>query len=334
MKVARVAGIALALVCAGAARNKDNNKPAETRGENESVVITATVYAKPEAVKEVIGSDLGGHYIVVAVEVTPRFGKQVAIDRDDFVLKTDKDGERTGPFAPSQIAGRRRHGGASDGRLGATPMHDNDGPIWGGYPGSMGQPRRLGGDGVGSAGAPDGAEAKTRTGSPREGRSHAGGPERERTAPNENRQACFGAAVFPHGKAKSQRPGTALQHGGRQDHDALPRGEMMRTAEVDTPALLVDLDVMERNLRRVADYAGSHGLRLRPHTKTHKSPRIGRRQLDLGAAGLTVAKVGEAEVMLDASPADLLVAYPVIGPAKLDAPDGGRAARAHNGVAR
>jgi hypothetical protein len=51
------------------------------------------------------------------------------------------------------------------GGSGATPMHDNDGPIWGGYPGSMGQPRRLGGDGVGNAGAPDGAEAKTRTAS-------------------------------------------------------------------------------------------------------------------------------------------------------------------------
>ena len=165
MKVARVAGIALALVCAGAARNKDSNKPAEIRGENESVVINATVYAKPEAVKELIGSDLGGHYIVVAVEVTPRFGKQVAIDRDDFVLKTDKDGERTGPFAPSQIAGKGAMVVRQTGGSGATPMHDNDGPIWGGYPGSMGQPRRLGGDGVGSAGAPDGAEAKTRTAS-------------------------------------------------------------------------------------------------------------------------------------------------------------------------
>ncbi len=92
---------------------------------------------------------------------------------------------------------------------------------------------------------------------------------------------------------------------------------MMRVADIDTPALLVDLDVMERNLRRAADYAGKHGLRLRPHTKTHKSPRIGRRQLELGAAGLTVAKVGEAEVMLDAAPADMLVAYPVIGRAKL-----------------
>jgi len=160
----KVAGIALALVCAGAARNNETNKPADARGENESVVIAATVYAKPEAVKEVVGSDLGGHYIVVAVEVTPRFGKEVAINRDDFVLKTDKDGERSGPFAPSQIAGRGAMVVRQTGGAGGTPMHDNDGPILGGYPGTMGQPRRLGGDGVGSAGAPAAAEAKTRTG--------------------------------------------------------------------------------------------------------------------------------------------------------------------------
>ncbi len=92
----------------------------------------------------------------------------------------------------------------------------------------------------------------------------------------------------------------------------------MQAAEIDTPALLVDLDAMEANLGRVADYTRAHGLRLRPHTKTHKSPRLGRRQLESGAAGLTVAKVGEAEVMLDASPADLLVAYPVVGSAKLE----------------
>lgn len=91
----------------------------------------------------------------------------------------------------------------------------------------------------------------------------------------------------------------------------------MHISELDTPALLVDLDVMERNLQRVADYARSHQLRLRPHTKTHKIPALGRRQLDSGAVGLTVAKVGEAEVMLGAEPPDLLVAYPVIGRRKL-----------------
>ncbi len=92
----------------------------------------------------------------------------------------------------------------------------------------------------------------------------------------------------------------------------------MHTDELDTPALLVDLDIMERNLERVAAYARAHQLRLRPHTKTHKSTRLGKRQLALGAVGLTVAKVGEAEVMLGAEPPELLVAYPVIGQRKLE----------------
>src|SRR5437763_836261 len=91
----------------------------------------------------------------------------------------------------------------------------------------------------------------------------------------------------------------------------------MHVSEIDTPALIVDLDILDRNLHRVAEYTREHRLRLRPHTKTHKSTRIGRRQLDAGAVGLTVAKVSEAEVMLGAEPADLLVAYPIIGHTKL-----------------
>jgi D-serine deaminase-like pyridoxal phosphate-dependent protein len=92
----------------------------------------------------------------------------------------------------------------------------------------------------------------------------------------------------------------------------------MLVSEIDTPALVVDLDIMERNLARVGGYAKEHGLRLRPHTKTHKSTKIGRRQLESGAAGLTVAKVSEAEVMLGAEPGDMLVAFPVVGRPKLD----------------
>ncbi|MBI3666276.1 MAG: alanine racemase [Acidobacteria bacterium] len=91
----------------------------------------------------------------------------------------------------------------------------------------------------------------------------------------------------------------------------------MHISELETPALLIDLDRMESNLCRVALYAKEHGLRLRPHTKTHKIPAIGRKQIELGAAGLTVAKVGEAEVMLSSGTPDLLVAYPVIGASKL-----------------
>jgi D-serine deaminase-like pyridoxal phosphate-dependent protein len=92
----------------------------------------------------------------------------------------------------------------------------------------------------------------------------------------------------------------------------------MTIADLDTPAMLVDLDIFENNLKRVADYAAAHKLRLRPHTKTHKSPEVAKLQLDLGAAGLTVAKVGEAEVMIAAlPPMDLLVAFPIFGEAKL-----------------
>ena len=91
-----------------------------------------------------------------------------------------------------------------------------------------------------------------------------------------------------------------------------------RLSDLETPALLIDLDIMEGNLRKVADYGREHGLRVRPHTKTHKIPSLARKQLDLGAAGLTVAKVGEAEVMLAAQPPDLLVAYPIIGHRKLE----------------
>lgn len=93
----------------------------------------------------------------------------------------------------------------------------------------------------------------------------------------------------------------------------------MKIAELDTPALIIDLDIFERNLQRVADYAKQHHLRLRPHTKTHKSPEVARRQLELGAAGLTVAKIGEAEVLMDKlPPTDMLVAFPVFGVRKLE----------------
>lgn len=92
----------------------------------------------------------------------------------------------------------------------------------------------------------------------------------------------------------------------------------MHIFELDTPALVVDLDVMEANLRHMADYARTHDLRLRPHTKTHKSPVLAKRQLEYGATGLTVAKPSEAEVMLEAQPSDILIAYPTIGAAKME----------------
>jgi D-serine deaminase-like pyridoxal phosphate-dependent protein len=92
----------------------------------------------------------------------------------------------------------------------------------------------------------------------------------------------------------------------------------MVLAEVDTPALVVDLDAFERNLRRMADFAGRAGVRLRAHAKTHKSPDIAARQVALGAVGVCCQKVSEAEVMVEAGIADVLVSNEVAGAAKLD----------------
>jgi D-serine deaminase-like pyridoxal phosphate-dependent protein len=90
----------------------------------------------------------------------------------------------------------------------------------------------------------------------------------------------------------------------------------MRISELETPAVVVDLDVMDQNLLRMADYCRKHQILLRPHTKTHKIPELARRQIDSGATGITVAKIGEAEVMLDAGITDILIAYPLVGAKK------------------
>jgi D-serine deaminase-like pyridoxal phosphate-dependent protein len=92
----------------------------------------------------------------------------------------------------------------------------------------------------------------------------------------------------------------------------------MRVSDLDTPAILIDEERMKLNLRRAADYARQYGLRLRPHVKTHKSVELARRQLAVGAAGLSVAKTTEAEVMVESGTPDLLVIYPVVGRAKLE----------------
>jgi D-serine deaminase-like pyridoxal phosphate-dependent protein len=85
--------------------------------------------------------------------------------------------------------------------------------------------------------------------------------------------------------------------------------------DLETPALVVDLARLERNLDRAAGYASAHGLALRPHVKTHKAPEIAAAQLGRGAAGLTCATPREAEVM-SAVGDDLLVAYPPVGAAR------------------
>ena len=88
-------------------------------------------------------------------------------------------------------------------------------------------------------------------------------------------------------------------------------------AELETPIAVRDDAAMERNLTRMAGLAGAAGIRLRPHAKTHKSVGVGRRQLELGACGLTVATLQEAEVFAAAGVGDLVIAHPPVGRAKL-----------------
>jgi 3-hydroxy-D-aspartate aldolase len=96
-----------------------------------------------------------------------------------------------------------------------------------------------------------------------------------------------------------------------------PAAAGMPLADVDTPALIIDLDAFERNLRRMADAVGQAGVRLRPHAKTHKSPEVARRQLALGAVGVCCQKVAEAEVMVAGGITDVLVSNEVAGTRKL-----------------
>lgn len=92
---------------------------------------------------------------------------------------------------------------------------------------------------------------------------------------------------------------------------------MTRYSDIDTPAVLIDLDKAEANLKRAQDFADKAGIGLRPHIKTHKLPYFARRQVELGAVGITVQKLGEAEVMADAGLNDILLTFNIIGAAKL-----------------
>ncbi len=89
-------------------------------------------------------------------------------------------------------------------------------------------------------------------------------------------------------------------------------------AQVETPAVVIDRSRLDRNLERMQERAERHGVALRPHIKTHKSIEIARRQLALGAKGITCAKSEEAAVFAEAGFDDIRLAYTVVAPAALD----------------
>ena len=152
--------VALSLALAGVLAAAGKKTTGTGRGESESMEITATVYTGAEAVKQLVGDDLGGHFTVIEVKVASRFGHELDVSRDNFTLRTDKDGEKSAPFAASQIAGRGVLVVSEGGVRSGGPAADNGGPVWGGAPGTMGRPRRVGGDGTGGGGEVVDSKAK------------------------------------------------------------------------------------------------------------------------------------------------------------------------------
>ncbi|MEO6396294.1 MAG: D-TA family PLP-dependent enzyme [Devosia sp.] len=92
---------------------------------------------------------------------------------------------------------------------------------------------------------------------------------------------------------------------------------MLQIRDLDTPCVLIEAARVEANLQRAQAHADAHGYRLRPHIKTHKLPRFAKRQIEVGAIGITAQKLGEAEVMADAGISDIFLPYNIIGAAKL-----------------
>ena len=92
----------------------------------------------------------------------------------------------------------------------------------------------------------------------------------------------------------------------------------MTFREIDTPAVLIDLDIAEANIDRFQAHCDRHGLRLRPHIKTHKLPRLAQRQIAAGAIGITCQKISEAEAMIaEGGVEDVLLTYNILGAEKL-----------------
>ncbi len=91
----------------------------------------------------------------------------------------------------------------------------------------------------------------------------------------------------------------------------------MKIDQLDTPALVVDLDRLQANIDRLQRYLDAHGIANRPHIKTHKTPQIALMQIQAGAVGITCQKIGEAEVMADAGCSDIFLPYNIVGEGKL-----------------
>ncbi|MFB3778307.1 MAG: hypothetical protein ACE141_11870 [Bryobacteraceae bacterium] len=136
-------------------------RPAEGTASNDEVAITARAYLEKDAIQRLLGSELEESIAVVEVRLVPKAGTKLAVLRDDFELRSYKNGQRSTPFAPSQIAGPSVLTISSRGGGGGMSSQGN-GPVWG--PPMGGRPKRLGGEGGGVGNTDSTSRAVAETG--------------------------------------------------------------------------------------------------------------------------------------------------------------------------
>jgi hypothetical protein len=149
------------LLCLG----KQKIRPTGEAG-NDHIDIYATPILDKEQINEAVGTNMPPGIVVVKVRVVPKGDDPLSVSRDDFEIISHKDGQRSAPFVPSQIAGSATLVVSTVPASGGTYGGNPNGPVWGGIPGTMGRPRQMPGDGgavgSGTAGATE-ADAKTAT---------------------------------------------------------------------------------------------------------------------------------------------------------------------------
>jgi hypothetical protein len=151
--------IAVALAVVAACLGADK-KPPEGTVSNSALEITAKVYTDKDDIKKILGSDLDGYFTLVDVRMAPKPGTKLAVTRDDFALRSDKDGQRASPFHPSQIAGSAVLVVSSVGS--GSLKAENGGPVWG--PPMGGPPVRAGTDGPTIGNSASGSQASSAPG--------------------------------------------------------------------------------------------------------------------------------------------------------------------------
>jgi hypothetical protein len=136
--------LAVTLVSAAAAADK---KAVPIEDSNDILYVTAMAHADRPSVTAALGRDPGVDLIVVDIEIRPKGDSELQIWRDDFILISRKDGQKSQPLSPTQIAGKGALVVSSTGMAsGGVGMGNRRGPIWGGVPGSGDRPRRIGSD--------------------------------------------------------------------------------------------------------------------------------------------------------------------------------------------